>query len=147
VAALAEVTPAPARINEALGAVCCCETPQISSRNRNNCNTHIPTHGSTTLYDYSAPTQIPNATHHIHHIMPPRKQKQLTSASASVSSDENMQIMAAPSAMVPTKTGEEQTHTPQRSPEKRSALGITEAQKQALMDNLQLEGKISQRGA
>jgi hypothetical protein len=27
VAALAEVTPAPARINEALGAVCCCETP------------------------------------------------------------------------------------------------------------------------
>jgi hypothetical protein len=45
-------------------------------------------------------------------------------------------------AMVPTKTGEEQTHTPQRSPEKRSTLGITEAQKQALMDNLQLEGKI-----
>jgi hypothetical protein len=74
--------------------------------------------------------------------MPPRKQKQLASASASVSSNENLPIMAAPSAMVPTKTGEEQTHTPQRSPEKRSALGITEAQKQALMDNLQLEGKI-----
>jgi hypothetical protein len=74
--------------------------------------------------------------------MPPRKQKQFASASASVSSDENMQIMVAPSAMVPTKTGEEQTHTPQRSPEKRSALGITEAQKQALMDNLQLEGMI-----
>jgi hypothetical protein len=44
-------------------------------------------------------------------------------------------------AVVPTKTGEEETHTPQRTPEKRSVFGITEAQKQALMDNLQLEGK------
>ena len=68
--------------------------------------------------------------------MPPRKQKQVASASASTSSNENM------IAVVPTKTGEEQTHTPQRSPEKRSVFGITEAQKQALMDNLQLEGKM-----
>jgi hypothetical protein len=48
-------------------------------------------------------------------------------------------------AVVPTKTGEEETHTPQRSPEKRSVFGITEAQKQALMDNLQLEGKRRSR--
>lgn len=72
--------------------------------------------------------------------MPPRKQKQIASASASVSSNENMPTSHA---MVPTKTGHEQTHTPERSPEKRSVLGITEAQKQALMDNLQLEGKMS----
>ena len=50
-------------------------------------------------------------------------------------------------AVVPTKTGEEETHTPQRSPEKRSVFGITEAQKQALMDNLQLEGKKRAREA
>lgn len=68
--------------------------------------------------------------------MPPRKQKQVASASAS---NENMPTSHA---MVPTKTGNEQTHTPERSPEKRSVLGITEAQKQALMDNLQLEGKM-----
>jgi hypothetical protein len=43
--------------------------------------------------------------------------------------------------MLPTKTGEEDTHTPERSPAKRGAMTITEAQKQALMDNLQLEGK------
>ncbi|KAM0705914.1 hypothetical protein Q7P35_007274 [Cladosporium inversicolor] len=65
--------------------------------------------------------------------MPPRKQKQIASASASTSSNENM------TAVVPTKTGEEETHTPERSPEKRSVFGITESQKQALMDNLQLE--------
>ena len=73
--------------------------------------------------------------------MPPRKQKQIASASASTSSNENM------TAVVPTKTGEEETHTPQRSPEKCSVFGITEAQKQALMDNLQLEGKTMQRGS
>jgi hypothetical protein len=71
--------------------------------------------------------------------MPPRKQKQIASASASVSSNENT------TAVVPTKTGEEETHTLQRSPEKRSVFGITEAQKQALMDNLQLEGKLIRR--
>lgn len=71
--------------------------------------------------------------------MPPRKQKQIASASASTSSNDNM------TAVVPTKTGEEETHTPQRSPEKRSVFGITEAQKQALMDNLQLEGKRCRR--
>lgn len=43
--------------------------------------------------------------------------------------------------MLPTKTGDEGTHTPERSPAKRGAMTITEAQKQALMDNLQLEGK------
>ena len=74
--------------------------------------------------------------------MPPRKQKQLASASASTSSNENMDTHPAPTAVVPTKTGDEQTHTPQRSPEKRSVFGITEAQKQALMDNLQLEGEM-----
>ena len=72
--------------------------------------------------------------------MPPRKQKQIASASASTSSNDNT------TAVVPTKTGEEETHTPQRSPEKRSVFGITEAQKQALMDNLQLEGKMMHRG-
>jgi hypothetical protein len=73
--------------------------------------------------------------------MPPRKQKQIASASASTSSNENM------TAVVPTKTGEEETHTPQRSPEKCSVFGITEAQKQALMDNLQLEGKMVHRAS
>jgi hypothetical protein len=77
-------------------------------------------------------------------IMPSRKQKQPASASAS---NENMLALPETCAIVPTKTGEEQTHTPQRSPEKRSVFGITEAQKRALMDNLQLEGKMSQRGA
>jgi len=43
--------------------------------------------------------------------------------------------------VLPTKTGEEDTHTPERSPAKRGAMTITEAQKQALMDNLQLEGE------
>lgn len=71
--------------------------------------------------------------------MPPRKQKQPASNNASISSDENM---ATSHAMVPTKTGNEQTHTPERSPAKRDVLGITEAQKQALMDNLQLEGEV-----
>jgi len=50
-------------------------------------------------------------------------------------------------AVVPTKTGEEETYTPERSPEKRSVFGITEAQKQALMDNLQLEGKMMHKGS
>jgi hypothetical protein len=47
--------------------------------------------------------------------------------------------------MLPTKTGDEDTHTPERSPAKRGATMITEAQKQALMDNLQLEGKAVER--
>ncbi|KAK4540831.1 hypothetical protein LTR36_008908 [Oleoguttula mirabilis] len=42
-----------------------------------------------------------------------------------------------PSTMVPTH-GDEEAHTPERSPAKRAA-GITQAQKQALVDNLQLE--------
>lgn len=49
--------------------------------------------------------------------------------------------------MVLTRTGDEETHTPERSPEKRGAATITEAQKQALMDNLQLEGKLSRKSA
>ena len=73
--------------------------------------------------------------------MPPRKQKQIASASASTPSSELIPSFPVPSAMLPTKTGEEDTHTPERSPAKRSAMIITEAQKQALMDNLQLEGK------
>lgn len=79
--------------------------------------------------------------------MPPRKQKQTASASASTSSNENMPSFPAPPTMVPTKTGEEQTHTPERSPEKRGAAILTEAQKQALMDNLQLEGELGLKSA
>jgi hypothetical protein len=70
--------------------------------------------------------------------MPPRKQKQIASASAS---NDLIPSFPVPSAMLPTKTGDEDTHTPERSPAKRGAMTITEAQKQALMDNLQLEGK------
>ncbi|KAK5127033.1 hypothetical protein LTR85_008392 [Meristemomyces frigidus] len=40
--------------------------------------------------------------------------------------------------MVPTKSDDERAHTPERSPAKKAA-GITQAQKQALVDNLQLE--------
>ena len=81
---------------------------------------------------------------HNSHEMPPRKQKQIASASASISSNELIPSFPVPSAMLPTKTGEEETHTPERSPAKRGAMTITEAQKQALMDNLQLEGKALQ---
>jgi hypothetical protein len=111
---------------------------------QHNWNTVLCSRDWIALRD-SYPTSVTHYT--INHIsMPPRKQKQLASASASTSSNENMTTYPAPSAVVPTKTGEEQTHTPQRSPEKRSVLGITEAQKQALMDNLQLEGKRMQKG-
>lgn len=78
--------------------------------------------------------------------MPPRKQKQTAFADASTSSNENMPSFPAPPTMVLTRTGDEETHTPRRSPEKRGAATITEAQKQALMDNLQLEGKLSWKG-
>jgi hypothetical protein len=90
----------------------------------------------------SSPTSaiIPRQKHNYHE-MPPRKQKQIASASASTSSSELIPSFPVPSAMLPTKTGEEDTHTPERSPAKRGAMTITEAQKQALMDNLQLEGK------
>ncbi|KAM0715181.1 hypothetical protein Q7P37_009646 [Cladosporium fusiforme] len=72
--------------------------------------------------------------------MPPRKQKQAASANASTSHTENIPSLPAPEGtMVLTKTGDEETHTPERSPAKRGPMTITEAQKQALMDNLQLE--------
>jgi hypothetical protein len=90
------------------------------------------------------PSKSPRQQQHNSHEMPPRKQKQIASASASASSNELIPSFPAPPAMLPTKTGEEDTHTPERSPAKRGAMTITEAQKQALMDNLQLEGKALQ---
>ena len=66
--------------------------------------------------------------------MPPRKQKQIASASASISSNELIPSFPVPSAMLPTKTGEEETHTPERSPAKRGAMTITEAQKQGIVE-------------
>lgn len=77
-------------------------------------------------------------------MMPPRKQKQAVSASASVASNDNIPAFPAPPTLALAKTEDEQTHTPERSPEKRSAMTITEAQKQALMDNLQLESRASE---
>jgi hypothetical protein len=96
----------------------------------------------TTDITVSSPisTTIPRQKRNSHE-MPPRKQKQIASASASTSSNELIPAFPVPSAMLPTKTGDEDTHTPERSPAKRGATMITEAQKQALMDNLQLEGK------
>ena len=73
--------------------------------------------------------------------MPPRKQKQTAFADASISSNDNIPSFPAPPSMVLTNSGEEETNTPKRSPAKPGAMGITEAQKQALMDNLQLESK------
>lgn len=81
------------------------------------------------------PTKQPSA-------MPPRKQKQAAFTNAST---ENIPSLPAnETAMVLTKTGEEETHTPERSPAKRGPMTITEAQKQALMDNLQLESRTTQ---
>lgn len=49
-------------------------------------------------------------------------------------------MAAAPVQLLPTKTGATPSRSPARSPAKRSA-GITAAQKQALVDNLQLESR------
>lgn len=76
--------------------------------------------------------------------MPPRIQNKATNTNASTSYHENMPALAAAEpTMVLTKTGDEETHTPERSPAKRGPMTITEAQKQALMDNLQLESKAT----
>lgn len=66
--------------------------------------------------------------------MPPRKAKK----NASTASDEGTQIdQTAPNAV---PKAEEETHTPEQEPTKKTAAaGITQAQKQALIDNLQLE--------
>lgn len=80
-------------------------------------------------------------SHPSHTSMPPAKQKQTAIASASTHNQNIPTLNPTESAMIPTKTGEEEKHTPERSPAKRGPMTITEAQKQALMDNLQLEGK------
>ena len=63
--------------------------------------------------------------------MPPKKAKAVNSA---VSADE-----AIPS-IPPPQIEDVATHTPPQSPNKRPTM-MTQAQKQALMDNLQLESK------
>lgn len=68
-------------------------------------------------------------------IMPPRK-KQVQSVSGS-SNETAIASFPVPPTMVPTKQ-DDGHRTPERSPAKK-ALGITQAQKQALMGNLQLE--------
>ena len=66
--------------------------------------------------------------------MPPKRVK---TARTSTSHDA---ILAPPTMnMVATKM-DEQAHTPERSPAK-GAAGITQAQKQVLIDNLQLESE------
>ena len=63
--------------------------------------------------------------------------KRAKTARASTSNDA---VLVPPTVtMVATKV-DEHTHTPERSPAKRAA-GITQAQKQALIDNLQLESE------
>lgn len=54
-----------------------------------------------------------------------------------------MQSFPAPPQMVPTKTRSPMKTPPsQRSPIKKAKMGITLGQKQALIDNLQLESEI-----
>ena len=67
--------------------------------------------------------------------MPPRK-KQVQAMSA-LSNGTAIASFPVPPTMVPTKQDDEH-HTPERSPAKKN-MGITQAQKQALLDNLQLE--------
>jgi len=64
-------------------------------------------------------------------VMAPVKVKRLTSS-------RNAPVRAAP-ALIPTKAGTPK-RSPIRSPKKRQGV-ITQAQKQALIDNLQLEGQ------
>jgi hypothetical protein len=63
----------------------------------------------------------------------PRGKKRKSDQSVATTEDGHLQTMSAKS---PTKMGEDS----QESPRKRRKLGVTLAQKQALMDNLQLEG-------
>jgi hypothetical protein len=65
-----------------------------------------------------------------------KKQRKSTESAASV----DIQSFPAPPQMVPTKTRSPVT-TPSnsRSPIKKTKMGITAAQRQALIDNLQLE--------
>jgi hypothetical protein len=64
--------------------------------------------------------------------MPPKRAKQ--TASNRSSADAPVPKPAEPQAQTP----------PQNSPQKaNTAVGITQAQKQALIDNLQLEGQLS----
>jgi hypothetical protein len=57
----------------------------------------------------------------------------------------NVQSFPAPPQMVPTKTRSPARTPSNRSPIKKQRMGITAAQKQALLDNLQLESMLRLR--
>lgn len=64
--------------------------------------------------------------------MPPKRAKK----NASNASEDAIPSFPAPT----TTTQQDEAHTPEQSPRKQT-VGITQAQKQALMDNLQLESE------
>src|SRR5450432_483645 len=68
--------------------------------------------------------------------MAPTRSKKRKSIESATSVD--VQTFPAPPQVVPTKT-RSPTKTPNRSPIKKVRMGITVGQKQALIDNLQLE--------
>ncbi|TVY46950.1 hypothetical protein LOCC1_G003233 [Lachnellula occidentalis] len=71
---------------------------------------------------------------------PTRSKKTARKSTESSASSVDMQSFPAPPQMVPTKTRSPMKTPPsQRSPIKKARLGITLGQKQALIDNLQLE--------
>ena len=70
--------------------------------------------------------------------MAPTRSKKRKSTESTNSAD--VQNFPAPPQLVPTKQ-ESSVKTPVRSPSKKVSMGITLGQKQALIDNLQLESK------
>lgn len=73
---------------------------------------------------------------------PTRSKKTARKSTESTASSVDVQGFPAPPQMVPTKARSPVTTPSQRSPFKKARMGITLGQKQALIDNLQLEGRL-----
>ena len=72
-----------------------------------------------------------------------RKSTESTESTESTNSSAEISNFPAPPQMIPTKSQSPVRTPTHRSPAKRARTGITMGQKQALMDNLQLESKNS----
>jgi hypothetical protein len=106
----------------------------ITLKSIRNC-THQIQHFSVIIAQLSDTTKLAQVNTQLLNMAPTRSKKQRKSTESASSGDIQQQQIVATKTRSPTRTPSD------RSPIKKMRMGITVGQKQALIDNLQLESK------